>query len=69
MYTQKKINNQRFTVRFCTAANYLGYKRVGSFEKLLRQMHPTNKIYFLMGSVRVGRLLNEIDSFKEGEEQ
>jgi hypothetical protein len=29
MYTQKNITNSRFTVRFCTVARYLGFKKVG----------------------------------------
>jgi hypothetical protein len=68
MYSQKNINNQRFTVRFCTVASYLGFKKVGPFEKLLRQMHPNNKITFGPGHVRVYRLLKEIDEFKESED-
>jgi hypothetical protein len=69
MYTQKKINTQRFTVRFNTVANYLGFTRVGQFEKLLKQMHPSNKIHFTMGYARVSALLNELEAFKKGEEE
>jgi hypothetical protein len=64
MYTQKNITNSRFTVRFCTVAKYLGFKKVGPFEKLLRQMQPNNKITFGPSHARVSRLLKEIDDFK-----
>lgn len=67
MYTHKTINNQRFSVRFCAVANYLNFKKVAGFEKLLNQMHPNNKITFGMSHVRVGRLLNEIEDFKRSE--
>lgn len=66
MYTQKRINNQRFTVRFCGIAKYLGFTRVGPFEKLLRQMHPQNKLSMGNGYARVERLLREIEEFKKG---
>lgn len=65
MYTQKNITNSRFTVRFCTVAKYLGFKKVGPFEKLLRQMHPQNKITFGPSHVRVCRLLKEINEFRD----
>jgi hypothetical protein len=65
MYTQKNINSSRFTVRFCTVARYLGFKKVGSFEKLLRQMEPQNKITFGPSHARVSKLLKEIDDFKD----
>lgn len=68
MYSKKNINNQRFTVRFCNVANYLGFKKVGSFEKLLKQMHSNNKITFGPNHVRVYRLLREIDQFKRSEQ-
>jgi hypothetical protein len=61
MYTQKNITNSRFTVRFCTVAKYLGFKKVGPFEKLLRQMQPEATI---APYARVSRLLKEIDDFK-----
>lgn len=40
MYTQKTINNERFSVRFCAVAEYLNFKKVAGFEKLLKQMQP-----------------------------
>lgn len=60
MYTHKNITNSRFTIRFCTVAKYVGFKKVGPFEKLLRQMQPDS----LICHVRVSRLLKEIDDFK-----
>jgi hypothetical protein len=63
MYTQQNINNQRFSIRFCNVAKYLGFKKVGPFEKLLRQMHPNNKISFGPSHMRVGRLLKEITDY------
>lgn len=65
MYTQKSITNSRFTVRFCTVAKYLGFKKVGPFEKLLKQMQPNNKITFGPSHVRVSRLLREINEFRD----
>ena len=69
MYTQKTINNERFSVRFCAVAEYLNFKKVAGFEKLLKQMHPNNKITFGMSHVRVGRLLNELEDFKSWEQE
>jgi hypothetical protein len=68
MYSKRNINSERFTVRFCTVAKYLGFKKVGPFEKLLRQMQPNNKITFGPSHVRVSRLLREIDEFKNSYE-
>lgn len=65
MYTQKRINNARFTVRFCTTAKYLGFTTVGSFEKLLKQMQPQHRLSIGFGHVRVATLLREIEEFKE----
>ena len=67
MYTNKKITNERFSIRFCTVANYLGFTRVGPFEKLLKQMTPHSKLAFDLGHVRVARLLVEITHFKREE--
>jgi hypothetical protein len=67
MYSQKNINNRRFTIRFCNVASYLGFKKIGSFEKLLKQMHPNNKITFGPSHVRVCTLLKEINDFKKYE--
>ena len=67
MYTHKKITNERFSIRFCTIAEYMGFKRVGPFEKLLKQMHPHSKLAFSMGHARVARLLVEITYFKREE--
>jgi hypothetical protein len=67
MYSQKNITNKRFTVRFCAVANYLGFKKIGSFEKLLNKMQPNNKITFGPSHVRVCRLLAEINDFKKYE--
>jgi hypothetical protein len=68
MYTHKKITRDRFTVRLCTVASYLGFTRVGPFEKLLTQMHPNNRISYGVYHTRVSVLLNEIHRFK-GDEQ
>ena len=68
MYTQKNITSSRFTIRFRTVAEYLGFKKVGPFEKLLRQMQPNNKITFGPSHVRVSRLLREIDEFKNSDD-
>jgi len=65
MYTQHTINNQRFTIRFCNVAKYLGFKKVGPFEKLLRQMEPNNKISFGPSHIRVYRLLKEITDYRK----
>lgn len=67
MYTHKKITNERFSIRFCTIANYLGFTRVGPFEKLLLQMRPHAKLAFGMGHERVALLLREVNQFKREE--
>jgi hypothetical protein len=69
MYKHHTINSSRFTVRFCTVANYLNFKKVGSFEKLLRQMNPEHRLKIHMGSESVARLIKELDEYiKENED-
>jgi hypothetical protein len=69
MYTQKTINNERFSVRFCAVAEYLNFKKVAGFEKLLKQMQPNARISFGVSHVRVGRLLEELEDFKSWEQE
>lgn len=65
MYTSKTITNQRFTVRLCTLAEGLGFKKVGPFEKLLKGMQPHTVLGINHANSRVARLLNEIEVWKQ----
>lgn len=64
MYTKHNINNSRFSVRFCTIAKYLNFKKIGGFEKLLKQMPADNKLAIPGSAVRVSNLLREIEEYK-----
>lgn len=70
MYARKKINNERFTVRFCNTAKDLGFTHVGPFEKFLKQI-PCEDIRIFVGPrhVKVNKLLDEISQFKTMDEQ
>lgn len=60
-----KINNQRFSIRFCTVAKTYGFKTLGRFERFLRQLESPNvKLYFSTTYVRAVKLLKEIEEFK-----
>ena len=65
MYTSKIINNERFTVRLCRIAEGLGFKRVGSFERLLKGMNPNTLIGIGYTRIRACKLLREIETWKE----
>lgn len=63
-YRLCKINNSRFTIRFCNIADMLGCKTVSKFEDILKAGNPNRKLYFKCSSIRVARLLKEIESFR-----
>lgn len=54
-----------FTVRFSAVADYYGHKTIGSFEDMLRKMkHLNSRLCYHSGSIRVYRLLKEIEQFQ-----
>lgn len=64
MYTNKTIASHRFTVRLRHVAEGLGFKKVGPFEKFLKRMPPHTVIGVNHANVRVAKLLNEIEAWK-----
>lgn len=59
-----RINNERFTIRFCTVAKTYGFKTVGSFKRFLDNLSsPHVKLYFNMSYVRAAFIIKELDQF------
>lgn len=60
-----RINNERFSIRFCKIAENYGFKSIGKFEDFLINLKsPSVKLYFMDTQVRAARLLHEIEEFK-----
>lgn len=62
--SKKQINNQRFSIRFVHISTGLGFKTVGRFEKFLKNLNPNTRIGVGVASLRVYRLLREIEAWK-----
>jgi hypothetical protein len=61
-----RINNYRFTIRFCTVARTYGFKTIGKFEKFLNGLEsPHVKLYFGTTYMRASRLIRELEEFKK----
>lgn len=59
-----RINNERFTIRFCIVAKTYGFKTVGSFKRFLDNLESPNvKLYFNMSHVRALFIIRELDEF------
>ena len=56
---KQRINNNRFSVRFCYVMTALGIKTVGQAERFLAQVDPNCKIQ----DVRMYRLQKEMKEY------
>lgn len=63
-YRKKRINNERFSIRFCSIAEAHGFKSIGKFEDFLSQCNPSVKLYNHMSYERATRLVKELNHFK-----
>ncbi len=58
-----KINNQRFSIRFCNLAKAYGFNTVGSFQKFLLNLNPSIKTFDCRLYSYKNRCLAEIQDF------
>lgn len=58
-----RINNKRFSVRFCLAMENLGLTTVGQADSFLNKALPNTKIGVGTSHVRVAILKRELESF------
>ena len=63
-----RINNSRFSIRFCTIARIYGFKTVGSFSKFLYSLESPNvKLYSHTSHIRASRLIKELEDFQKSQ--
>jgi len=59
-----RINDSRFSVRFCTVMRYYGIVTVGqAFTLLDRMNHPNKKLAFGTSYIRIYKLQKELNEF------
>ena len=61
-----RINNYRFSVRFCTIAKTYGLKTVGGAIKFFNNLqNPNTKLYFGTTHIRASKLIKELKEFQK----
>ena len=61
MNKRKKINNNMFTIKFCTYMQHLGIKTVGQADKFFTNCDNNMKLSVHSDTIRVSRLKREME--------